>query len=180
MKQKQYIMKKIIAIISFLTISFISFSKEYSISSEGIEFIKKYETCSLTAYKDANGYSIGYGHHGSDVYEGMTITRAQADEYFRKDINKFKGSVKRLLEALPYEYEFSQGFIDGIYSLIYNCGEGGVKKSTFYQRLLKCRVKNGIMNENDFNYTVAGVKESRISAPGHIKRRHAEHLMMLS
>jgi hypothetical protein len=36
------------------------------------------------------------------------------------------------------------------------------------------------MNEADFNYTVAGVKESKISAPGHVKRRYAEHLMMLN
>ena len=67
-----------------------------------------------------------------------------------------------------------------MYSLVYNCGERGVQTSVFYQRLLKCRVKDGIMDESDFNYTIAGVKESKISAPGHIKRRYAEHLMMLS
>lgn len=172
-------MKKFLMIICCLIISATMFGRDYIISNDGIEFIKKYEKCVLTAYRDANGYSIGYGHHGSDVYSGMTITKAQADEYFRKDINKFKACVKRLIEALPYEYEFSQGFIDGLYSLVYNCGEAGVKNSTFYQRLLKCRVSNGVMNESDFNYTVAGVKVSKISAPGHAKRRHAEHLMML-
>lgn len=172
-------MKKIITLLSFIVFSITAFANTYTISEEGINLIKKYESCSLTAYKDANGWSIGYGHHGSDVYEGMTITKAEADEYFKKDINKFKGSVKRLIEALPYEYEFSQGFIDGLYSLVYNCGERGVQTSTFYQRLLKCRVKDGIMNESDFNFTIAGVKESKISAPGHIKRRHAEHLIML-
>ncbi len=172
-------MKKFLMIICCLIISTTMFGRDYVISNDGIEFIKKYEKCALTAYRDANGYSIGYGHHGSDVYNGMTITKAQADEYFRKDINKFKDCVKRLIEALPYEYEFSQGFIDGLYSLVYNCGETGVKNSTFYQRLLKCRVSNGVMNESDFNYTIAGVKVSKISAPGHVKRRHAEHLMML-
>ena len=173
-------MKKFIAIIFSILIAVVATAKEYIISDEGIEFIKKYEKCVLTAYPDANGWSIGYGHHGADVYEGMTITKNEADEYFRKDIQKFKKCVKRLLDALPYEYEFSQGFIDGLYSLVYNCGEKGVMNSTFYQRLLKCRVSNGIMNESDFNYTIAGVKESRISAPGHIRRRYAEHLMMLN
>lgn len=163
-----------------IIISTFTMAKTYTISEKGIDFIKNQEKCMLTAYRDSNGYSIGYGHHGSDVYEGMTITQKQANEFFKKDIEKFSACVKRLIDALPYEYEFSQGFIDGLYSLVYNCGEGGVKKSTFYQRLMKCRVKNGVMNQSDFNFTVAGVKESRISAPGHIKRRHAEHLMMLS
>ena len=173
-------MKKIITIITCIFISVVAIGRDYVISNDGIEFIKKYEKCVLTAYPDANGWSIGYGHHGSDVYEGMTITKAEANEYFRKDIQKFKASVRRLIEALPYEYEFSQGFIDGMFSLVYNCGETGVKNSTFYQRLLKCRVVDGVMNESDFNYTVAGVKESKISAPGHVKRRYAEHLMMLN
>ena len=173
-------MKKIINLLICIVFSISAFANtDYQISQEGIDLIKKYESCSLSAYKDANGWSIGYGHHGSDVYEGMKITKKEADEYFKKDIQRFKESVKRLIEALPYEYKFSQGFIDGLYSLVYNCGETGVKTSTFYQRLLKCRVKDGVMNEQDFNFTVAGVKESKISAPGHIKRRHAEHLIML-
>ena len=133
----------------------------------------------MKAYEDAGGWSIGYGHHGSDVYKGMMITQDEANKYFEKDILKFKGCVKRLIESLPYKYEFSQGFIDGLYSLVYNCGESGVKNSTFYQRLVKCRVVNGVMNVDDFNYTVAGVKQSKISSPGHVKRRHAEHLLML-
>lgn len=173
-------MKKFITIITCILITVAATAKDYNISNDGIEFIKKHEKCVLTAYPDAKGWSIGYGHHGSDVYEGMTISIQEADEYFRKDIQKFKKCVKRLIEALPYEYEFSQGFIDGLFSLVYNCGETGVMNSLFYKRLLKCRVSNGIMNKADFNYTVAGVKESKISAPGHIKRRHAEHLMMLN
>ena len=39
----------------------------YTISGKGKRFIKNKETCVLTAYWDSNGYSIGWGHHGSDV-----------------------------------------------------------------------------------------------------------------
>ena len=172
-------MKKILVLL-FLLCSMTLWSKTYTISDEGIEFIKKYEKCVLKAYPDAGGWTIGWGHHGSDVHEGMIISKKTADELFVKDIKKFETSVNRLIDALPYEYEFSQGFIDGLYSLVYNCGEGGVKKSTFYQRLLQCRVKDGVMNEEDFKYTVAGVKISKVSAPGHVKRRQAEYLMMLN
>ena len=58
----------------------------YTISSKGKRFIKNQETCVLTAYWDSNGYSIGWGHHGSAVKKGMKISKAQADKFFNKDI----------------------------------------------------------------------------------------------
>ena len=45
-------------------------------SNRGIEFIKAFESCRLTAYKALPQelyYTIGYGHCGPDVTEGMTI-----------------------------------------------------------------------------------------------------------
>jgi len=173
-------MKKIILIISILLCSLCVSAQTYTISDKGIEMIKEFEDCKLIAYPDAGSWSIGYGHHGSDVYEGMKITQAQADKYFRNDIQKCAGSVKRLIKGLPYEYEFSQGFIDGLFSLVYNCGEGGVKRSVFYQRLLRCRVSDGVMDQSDFNFAVAGVKSSNVTHHTHVSRRHQEHLMMLS
>ena len=173
-------MKKVILIISILVCSFSLYAQTYAISDKGIEMIKEFEDCKLTAYPDAGSWSIGYGHHGADVYEGMRITQVQADNYFKKDIQKCAGSVKRLIKALPYEYEFSQGFIDGLFSLVYNCGEGGVKKSVFYQRLMNCRVVDGVMNEEDFNFTVAGVKSSLVRCKHHVERRYKEHLIMLT
>jgi lysozyme len=173
-------MKKIFILICTL-MCFISVSaKTYTISADGIKMIKEFESCRLTAYPDAGSWSIGYGHHTSEVYEGMKITQAQADKYFESDIKKCSGSVRRLIEGLPYEYEFSQGFIDGLFSLVYNCGEGGVKRSVFYQRLKNCRVVDGVMDESDFNFTVAGVKQTQVRCKHHVDRRHKEHLMMLT
>ena len=170
-------MKLIAFVFSFL-FSINSFS--YSISNMGKQFIKNHEKCKLTAYWDSDGYSIGWGHHGKDVTKGMKITKAQADAYFNKDIKMVEAAANRLIKALPYDYKFSQGFFDGLCSLIYNCGEGGVKNTKFYERLKLCRVKNGKMNENDFNFSIAGVKISKISEPGHIERRYDEHKLMLS
>lgn len=173
-------MKKITTIIILMMISVMCFAKQYTISKAGIEMIKDFEKCELTAYPDAGGWSIGYGHHTKDIKQGMKITKKQADKYFEEDIKMFTASVNRLINALPYEYEFSQGFIDGLFSLVYNCGEAGVRKSVFYQRLLKCRVIDGVMNESDFNFTVAGVKQSRVYCQAHIDRRYREHKMMLT
>lgn len=173
-------MKKIFSIIVCLIVSLSLFGKTYTISQEGIDFIKRYEKCVLTAYPDAGGWTIGWGHHGKDVYEGMKITQAEADRLFREDIRRFEKAINKLIDDLPYEYEFSQGFIDGFISFTYTCGEGSVKRSMFYQRLKNCRVKDGVMNQEDYNFTIATLRDSKISAPGLVKRRYEEHKMMLS
>ena len=170
-------MRKLILLL-FLINSIQVFS--YSISKNGKKFIKDHETCVLTAYWDSNGYSIGWGHHGSDVKKNMKITKAQANKFFNNDIKIIEDAANRLIKDLPYSYKFSQNFFDGLCSLIYNCGEGGVKKSEFYKRLKNCRIKNKKINQGDLNYSIAGVKTSRISAPGHKSRRYDEHKLMLS
>jgi len=169
---------KFILTFIFCLISIFSFG--YTISNNGKQFIKDQEICVLTAYWDSNGYSIGWGHHGSDVTKGMKISKTQANKYFNEDIKVIEAAANRLIKSLPYKYNFSQNFFDGLCSLVYNAGEGGVQKSEFYKRLQKCRVKNGVMNQNDLNYSIAGVKTSRISCKGHVSRRYDEHKLMLN
>ena len=149
----------------------------YTISNTGKQFIKDQEKCVLTAYWDSNGYSIGWGHHGSDVKKNMRITKAQANKYFNEDIKAIEAAANRLIKNLPYKYKFSQGFFDGFVSFTYNCGEGGVRNSEFYKRLKRCRVKNGKMNQNDINYALSAIKK-KISAPGHKDRRLNEYKLM--
>ena len=44
------------------------------ISKVGLDLIKKFEGCRLTAYADVAGvWTIGYGHTGKDVVPGLTI-----------------------------------------------------------------------------------------------------------
>ena len=57
------------------------------ISDKGIELIKHFEGCELHAYKDIVGVvTIGYGHTGSDVAEGQTVTEEEAEEILRKEL----------------------------------------------------------------------------------------------
>ena len=170
-------MRKILTAL-LMMVSVTSFA--YQISTSGKNFIKKHETCKLTAYWDSNGYSIGWGHHAKDVHKGMKISQAQANKYFDKDIKEVEKAANRIINSLPYKYRFSQNFFDSLCSLVYNCGEGGVKSTKFYQRLKACRVKNGKMNQSDFAYTVSAVKTSKISAPGHKERRMNEFKLMIS
>ena len=169
--------KKIVLTFVFCLISTFSFA--YTISHSGKQFIKNQEKCVLTAYWDSDGYSIGWGHHGKDVKKGMKISRIQANIYFNKDIKEVDKAANRIIKSLPYKYNFSQNFFDGLCSLVYNAGEGGVKKSDFYKRLKNCRVRNNKINNNDLNFSIAGVKTSRISCKGHISRRYNEYKLML-
>ena len=65
-----------------LFLIFISFISCYSINEKGINLIKEFEKCILTAYQDDVGiWTIGYGTTsadksiiGTDIYEGLTIS----------------------------------------------------------------------------------------------------------
>ncbi|MBQ5930381.1 MAG: lysozyme, partial [Clostridia bacterium] len=65
------------------------------ISKNGIDLIKKFEGCRLTAYKCPSGiYTIGYGHT-SGVKKGQKITQKQAEAYLREDVKKFENGVNK-------------------------------------------------------------------------------------
>ena len=62
--------------------------KKMNVSENGLNIIRKYEGCRLTAYKAVSTekyYTIGYGHYGADVKKGMTITQNQAEAYLKGD-----------------------------------------------------------------------------------------------
>lgn len=89
------------------------------ISSKGLELIKQFEGCRLTAYRCPAGVlTIGYGHTGSDVKEGMTITQKKAETLLKKDLAKFEKHV------LTYnkKYNWNQNQFDAMVSFAYNVG----------------------------------------------------------
>ena len=93
-----------------------------TLSESGKALIKGFEGLSLKAYKDANGYSIGYGHFGAS--SGQTITRAEADALFDQDIRRFESSVN------VYAPVTTQNQFDALVSLAYNIGTGAFQTST--------------------------------------------------
>ena len=103
------------------------------LSQRGIDFIKQFEGYSEKAYPDpATGgapYTAGYGHTGSDVKPGMTVTQAMADAWFDKDVEKFESGVSALLTAPTTQPQF-----DAMVSLAYNIGLGNFGKSTLLKK----------------------------------------------
>lgn len=94
-------------------------------SLNGLSLIKQFEGCRLQAYKAVpteQCYTIGYGHYGSDVTPGMTITQEQADAYLAQDITKYEKSVNAT------GLKLNQNQFDALVSFTYNCGSGNLKK----------------------------------------------------
>ena len=59
-----------------------------------MRLVKDFEGLRLNAYQDSVGvWTIGYGHTGSDVKPGMTITQAKADQLLQADLAKFNSCV---------------------------------------------------------------------------------------
>lgn len=95
------------------------------ISEAGIKLIKSFEGCRLTAYKPVSTeeyYTIGWGHYGPDVKQGMTITQAQADAMLEADLVRYEAPVNALTIQL------NQNQFDALVSFCYNCGAGNLQK----------------------------------------------------
>lgn len=94
----------------------------------GLKLLKSLEGCRLTAYKLGNEkyYTIGYGHNGADVKKDMTITQAEADELFLKDLAKFEKYVDTY--ALKKFGELTGNQHAALTSYCYNRGLGGLKQ----------------------------------------------------
>ena len=94
-------------------------------SKHGIDLIKRFEGCRLTAYKPVateKYYTIGFGHYGPDVTPTMKITQAQADAFLIADLKKFEEAVSATKLVL------NQCQFDALVSFAYNCGSGNLKK----------------------------------------------------
>jgi GH24 family phage-related lysozyme (muramidase) len=138
------------------------------ISKKGIELIKQFEGCKLTAYQDSvNVWTIGYGTTNADktltgveICKGLTITQKQADDWLAKSVNE-----KYAKKVMKYDsiYHWNQNQFDAMCCFAYNIGS------------IDQLVQNGSrsikeISEKILAYNKAGGKE----LPGLTKRRKAE------
>lgn len=104
-----------------------------SYSKQGLSLTESFEGCKLTAYEDPlrNGLlTIGYGHVGSDVHSGMTITQEQAEELLASDIHWANNVVNNMVHI-----HLTQGEEDALTDLVYNIGAGNFAGSTMLKLL---------------------------------------------
>ena len=130
------------------------------VSQSGINLIKKYEGCRLTAYKCPAGvWTIGYGHT-LGVRSGDVITQDQADEFLRQDLETYESKVM----ACDDVYHWTQNEFDSMVSFAYNVGN--IIGVTAYYKRSKGQIANALLL-----YTNANGKK----LPGLVKRRNEEY-----
>lgn len=105
-----------------------------SVSEAGINLIKRFEGCKLTAYPDpgtgGDPWTIGWGATGPGIKQGVTWTQAQADSRLKDDVDRFAQGVAANIGAAST----SQVQFDAMVSFSYNVGIGAFAKSTLLKK----------------------------------------------
>ena len=105
-------------------------------SKDGMKLTEGFEQCRLVSYHDIKGVlTIGWGHTGFDVYEGQTITQAEADALLLKDVSFSEYTVNHYVTIQLTQDEF-----DAITDLVFNIGCGAFRSSTLLR----------LLNQGDF------------------------------
>ena len=109
--------------------------------------------------------TIGYGHTGSDVKNGMMITAEYAEELLRQDLKRFEDAVERIITVWLTQQEY-----DAIISFAFNVGAGALEHSTFARRMNRGDNKAACFKEEFIKW----VNGSNGPLPGLVRRREAE------
>lgn len=99
------------------------------IGAAGLALIKNWEGCRLTAYKPVpteTYWTIGWGHYGSDVRQGDTITQAEADALLASDCQRFADAVDDPANV-PLTASLNANQRDALISFAFNCGAGNLR-----------------------------------------------------
>ena len=137
-----------------------------NIGNKGLDLIKSFEGCRLSAYKCPAGvWTIGYGHT-QGVYQGMTISQAQADNMLREDVKYYANAVDRYNSR----FNFTQEEFDALTSFTYNCGVGSLQAV-----MSCCNTKQEIAEECKLYNKGGGVVLA-----GLVRRREEEYKLFMS
>ena len=95
--------------------------KQVILGPRGEALIKSYETLRLQAYMPTKNDrpTIGWGHT-RDVKMGQTITKDQAEKFFREDVQNAIDAVR----ALPCN--LTESMADALISLVFNVGASAI------------------------------------------------------
>ena len=103
-------------------------------SKNGLHLTENFEGLRLTAYPDpathGDPWTIGYGHTGAEVHQGMTITQEQAEEFLMQDVQKAVQTVN-----LKVHTDLTQNEFDALVDFVFNCGAGNFAGSTLLKKI---------------------------------------------
>lgn len=139
------------------------------INNQGISMIVNHEKCKLKSYVCPAGVlTIGYGHTGRDVKNGMEITQADAERILLSDLEKFCAAVERLVKVPLSDNQFA-----ALVSLCFNIGEGAFGKSTLLKKLNAGDIIGAVQEFPKWNRGGGKV------LPGLVRRREDEQRLFI-
>ena len=92
------------------------------INEKGLELVKEFEGCRLTAYLDPVGiWTVGFGNT-SHAKKGQKITQTQAEAWLKEDLKAAENAV----EKWQAHYSFNENEASALISFTFNCGAGSL------------------------------------------------------
>jgi lysozyme len=141
------------------------------VSEAGAELIAGFEGFVGHPYRDAVGvWTIGFGHTHGVGPGSRPITRQQALELLRRDLDSEYGRPVNAL-GLP----LNQNQFDALVSFVYNCGPGAIAASTTIGKRLRARDWRGAADA-----LLAWDKAGGRVLLGLTRRRRAERSLFLN
>jgi len=139
------------------------------LSAEGVTLVKSRESCRLAAYLCPGGaWTIGYGHAGPEVHEGLRISAAEAKSLLTADLVIFDVAVSRLCPNASAEQHAA------MVSLCFNIGIAAFARSSV------ARLHNAGRHAQAAQAFALWNKAAGRVLPGLVTRRAAEAALYLS
>lgn len=143
-------------------------------NASGLALVKHFEGLYLTAYRDPVGVlTIGYGHTGPDVTQGLTISQDEAERLLLADLATHEQFVRSVVTVGGTEDE-----IAALTSFAFNVGNGALRSSTLLRKYNEGRREEA---GHEFTRWVYGtINGQKVQLPGLVRRRGAERLLFLN
>lgn len=137
------------------------------LGAAGKALIQSFEQCRLTAYMDGGGvWTIGWGHTGREVHEGLTCTQEQADAWFDQDVAVAVNALNKALDVAVNQNQF-----DALVSFTFNVGVRHATQSTL---LRDVNAKRFAEAADEFP---KWCHDNGETIPGLLRRRRAEQAL---
>jgi len=151
-----------------LITGFYILTRKKTMSRNGIELLKKFESFSALPYKDQAGlWTIGWGHLINQGETFTEITRYEGELILKGDLAIAENSVNGLVKV-----KLSQNMFDALVSFVFNVGTGNFSESTLLRVLNE---GNYIEAQNQLaRWNKTTVNGSKIISQGLINRRQHE------
>jgi lysozyme len=141
-----------------------------SLSPRGRALIQEFEQLRLVAFKPTpeDVWTIGWGHTGPDVHEGLVWTRIQADDAFDFDAGQ---RVRAVIAST--DVALTQNQFDALVSFTYNEGVTAEGHSTLLRYVNQCKWQLAADEFPKWD------KQAGVVLEGLISRRAAERALFL-